>query len=148
MFNIEFNWIMLKIAIAFDKMHLVKRKNRTMKKYQMLKPEIKKYKTTRDYILHHYMNYGIEDCEGKLCAVKQEGSKIISYNENMFPYNLNKNIDHYVLWTTDDMDDKMEEVSKMISYYVEGKKYMFYRNPPNSRSIPDLFHVHVFIKNN
>lgn len=63
--------------------------------------------------------------------------------ENNYGYNVEKNVEHKLLWSLNDLSD---ENIKMFLDDKINKEYIYFRNPANLRSIPDLFHIHVFIK--
>lgn len=101
------------------------------------------YKSSGDMIKIKHLNYlPKENKDGKIFAVKYFNSKNTILTSNKFPYYVKAH--HSVLWSIKDLDD--EEIKTKLDKVLKDRKYIFFRNPEYLRSIPDLFHVHVFIK--
>lgn len=117
-------WDQLKHSI---KNHRIQEKlyrtEKVQKKYDNFQ---KKIPSMSDYIRKKY-----------LC----DKSEIITVN--LFPYNLEKNIDHYVLWHNSKIST--QKVNKILQEYFATKNIQWYRSTRDS--VPDIDHIHVFIQN-
>ncbi len=80
-----------------------------------------------------------------LKSPKKKGRRLSNLQINDFPYTFAENIEHAVLFSTDSMDKK--NVERMIEEKYPNKEYLWWRNPANKQSIPDVWHVQVLIKN-
>eukprot|EP00127_Corallochytrium_limacisporum_P002542 Clim_evm99s128 gene=Clim_evmTU99s128 len=63
---------------------------------------------------------------------------------NDFPYAVDKGIEHYVFWASQNISD-----FSIIDQYVKEKfnkrRYIYFENPVELKSVLDLWHAHVFI---
>ena len=62
--------------------------------------------------------------------------------KNNFPYNLDKNIEHYLVWFK---DEKFINY-KLINFLFRDYKFICFENTLNFRSIDKIRHIHVFVK--
>ena len=69
-------------------------------------------------------------------------SKKINITDNKYPYNVEAY--HKILWCEQELSN--EQIRKLLSVILRDKEYTYFRNPPHLRSIPNLFHIHIFIK--
>ena len=80
-----------------------------------------------------------------------------AFIDNKFPYYLENNIHHRVLWLKNMSSDEknwvifynLDEIKKLIEidmHKLGYKEYLFYQNPPIARSIAILPHFHVFYR--
>ena len=59
--------------------------------------------------------------------------------------------DHFVWWDRDG-NEKASDIrlqcasEKILSQFPIGHRFLIYRNPKVSRSVPNLYHLHVFVK--
>jgi len=61
---------------------------------------------------------------------------------NEYPYHFIDNTQHYIYWTQGTIDyNKLEEELKDL-----GKEYIYFENLKGNKSIKNINHVHVFIK--
>ena len=60
--------------------------------------------------------------------------------ENDFPYNLNNNVKHYIIWTNYDIFKIKKILNKRFNNYI------FFRNLIENKSIKDIEHYHIFIE--
>ena len=66
---------------------------------------------------------------------------------NAFPYELRKGIAHYVMFSID-VTPNISNISDFLSEYFNKPKdhILWYINPPHLQSIPNVWHCHIFIK--
>lgn len=96
---------------------------------------------------------GIPDLEKYLFC---DDECIYKITNNDFPYYVEQNISHKVLWlnpkftVNDQMIKKFTDYSyidEIINKEAQGKQYVYFRNLPNNSSIPTIIHYQVFINN-
>ena len=108
----------------------IDRKNSVQQAYNNEKQKIKNYSK---FILNTYLD-----------------NKLYNLQPNKFPYNLNNNIKHYVIWLHPMLDLKYITNKKLINSilkkYIPNNEYIFYMNSYNNRSIKQIPHYQVFIK--
>lgn len=108
----------------------IDRKNSVQQAYNNEKQKIKNYSK---FILNTYLD-----------------NKLYNLQPNKFPYNLNNNIKHYVLWLHPMLDLKYitnkKLINSIIKKYIPNNEYIFYMNSYNNRSIKQIPHYQVFIK--
>ena len=75
--------------------------------------------------------------------IKSEKDWRISINN--FPYNLEKDIVHYVLWFNSPEERSIEEIENVINRI--NPVPVWFINSIENRSIKTFFHVHIFTKN-
>lgn len=68
------------------------------------------------------------------------------FAENIYPYYLMKNIKHYVFWFYE-IDISMEECLELSKIYFKTKNIVVFCNSPELKSVPNINHYHIFIKN-
>lgn len=109
-----------------------------------------KYKTIVDAICIDKLKYpNEEDPEtSKLRVIESQKptTKIISFVPNDFPYYLDDNILHYLLWSNVSISG--DEADAIITEKFPKAKFEYRKfcNPPALQSIPSVFHYHVFIR--
>jgi hypothetical protein len=64
---------------------------------------------------------------------------------NKFPYNLEKDIFHYVLWFNSSEERSIQEIENVINRI--NPKPVWFINSVENRSVKTFFHVHIFTKN-
>jgi hypothetical protein len=112
--------------------------------YNYMKHDInKKYNSVRDSILITEFKYKSFIKNKKYTAI-DDGKEKIVFTDNNFPYYVEDNIDHKLLWSTKELDDV--QITKLLKKNFKGVKYIYYRNPPSLRSVPSVFHIHIFVK--
>ena len=103
------------------------------------------YKSTKDMILINKLKHKCEKINNELVAIYDENNLDINLVSNSFPYNVEKNISHLLLWSEKDLTDKM--VNEILKNKLQGKEFVYFRNPEHLRSIPSVFHIQIFVKN-
>ena len=123
-FNKEYDFFFLKNIYCKDK-YIIKydliRKENIQKSYELYKSNnlLKNFKMN---IKKNITKYGY----------------IIT--ENDFPYNLNNNVKHYIIWTNYDIFKIKKILNKRFINYI------FFRNLIENKSIKDIEHYHIFIE--
>jgi hypothetical protein len=102
----------------------------------------KVYNTPGDMIKLKYMNYIPVMKEDKLIAKYHKCSESIVLTDNNYPYYVEA--EHKLLWSSKELNN--DEVNNILAKKLFGKEFIYFRNPPHMRSIPNLFHIHIFIK--
>jgi hypothetical protein len=64
---------------------------------------------------------------------------------NTFPYDVASNIEHMLLWTSDSTTCSTPDA---ILRSCGLKEYIYFENNPCNRSVKDIHHLHVFVKQN
>ena len=63
---------------------------------------------------------------------------------NRFPYHFTDNTQCYVLWSKIPLHyDSIEYIIKTNTPFQD---YIYFTNKDNNKSIPDIFHTHIFVK--
>lgn len=85
-----------------------------------------------DYIFKKYFN---ENCEYK-------------FVNNEFPYNVDSNIEHILLWFNPNIKFKIdtEYIDNLLNELLFDKNYIYFENKDSNKSIKSIKHIHVFIK--
>ena len=71
----------------------------------------------------------------------------VSLHKNDYPYDVEKCIGHYVLWSKYHLTNK--EINRFLYNATKQKKYIdyhFFQNTNNLQSIPSIVHYQVFFK--
>lgn len=75
-----------------------------------------------------------------------ESSRIVIFMENDFPYNVETGIQHFLLWSNQGLD--VSEIEEYIKHHpaTHGSlETLWFVNPVELRSIPDMWHAHVMV---
>ena len=117
----------------------------------------KLYASYPDFIKHKFMSHNVEvvvckEQDGdktifvnKLKIVpKSQGFKFFCLKRNDFPYLVQAPIAHFVIFSTYGLNQK--EVEDEVEEKYPNMDYVWWQNPVNKRSIPEIWHVHVFVK--
>lgn len=111
---------------------------------------LKFYPSINDYILDIVFNLPFKiNTQGQTC-VDNHFTSSYKLIENMFPYQLEENTKHYVLWFSTKKKEKTDkEITTCIAdeinrLFNKELRFVWYENP--KMSIPNLYHVQVFIK--
>lgn len=68
--------------------------------------------------------------------------------ENQFPYNVDKNITHYLLWFNPNNNNygiTEKEIEEILNEILVGKTYIYFENMEHNKSIKSIKHIHVFV---
>ena len=109
----------------------------------------KKYVKYSDFVKEKFLQFDVEkvQCDGrwKLQAIaKDDEYKHCALFPNHFPYHFEDDIGHFVLWSTDEMKDS--EVDEFVEDAYPNQSYLWWRNPAQKRSVPDVWHAQILIK--
>lgn len=73
-----------------------------------------------------------------------EAGRVIVFRENDFPYNLDEGIKHYLLWSNQDLSPL--DIEECIKEHTAGAiETLWFINPVQLKSIPELWHAHVMV---
>ena len=75
--------------------------------------------------------------------IKSEKDWGIAIND--FPYNLEKDITHYVLWFNSPDERSIQEIESIINRI--SPRPIWFINSVENRSVKIYFHIHIFTKN-
>lgn len=126
------NWIILKKNIETNRFDYLYRNHFNLTRYHIHKFLLKKNNINlSDYISNKYLK-----------------NKKYNLVKNAFPYNLEKNILHLVLWINDLNITNIKQIIKkeLEIKYKKEHEFLFFENPKHLRSINDIKHFHIFVK--
>lgn len=103
-----------------------------------------------DFIKSKYLAYDLEEiqCDDgvKLRAIAPvtDRYEYHSLRPNMYPYSLEPSVKHFVLWSTKRLNPG--QIENCIKKEYPNQEYLWWENPLNLKSIPEVFHIHVLIR--
>lgn len=108
---------------------------------------LKKYATYEDYIKIRHMGFeAVNNIDGRMVAREVPGKiKPWYFSKNTFPYDIGNGISHYILFSLKSMSET--KIESLVGKLLGGKDYAYFRNPSGFRSMPDIWHVQIFVKN-
>lgn len=150
-------WGELSTLIASQNLEQLSRREDTMRNYQYFKANIiyAEYESVTDYLLCSIFGYEASaTAEGRKRACSNKLTDCVVWRINDFPYHFDWGMDHYVLWSTRELQD--DDIHRYVRLNLsrtnlQGEfpfEYQFFQNPPELRSVPDIWHVHVIVKSN
>ena len=72
-------------------------------------------------------------------------NNILMLTRNIFPYDIDSSIDHWLLWSSDlHLDSKAAEIA--VKDILKDSDIILKVNPSYARSIPQVLHFHIFIR--
>ena len=116
------------------------------KKREEINEILNKYNSLKDYILHTIFKIPVVKEDGKLRSKDYAENNNCCLFINKYPYNLNFGTKHYILWYLNSKKIKHDqEITKDIRNRL-GKKteFVWMENP--KMSIPELYHVQIFVR--
>ena len=120
-----------------------------LKKCKLLTKLTRKFEIQRAYDNEKKKYIGNYD---KYLLNKYLNNRLYNLQLNKFPYDLENNIIHYVLWLNPIIQESFIHNRKfiytIIKKYVPDKPFLFHMNLPKNRSIKSIPHYQVFIKMN
>ena len=63
---------------------------------------------------------------------------------NKFPYDLEPNILHYILWSKTKLNNS--QIKTILDEKLKSFNYIYFENLKKNKSIKDIFHIQVFVK--
>ena len=156
-------WDTLKEIISNDRLHVLGRSFPQHKSYVSFTKKVRgEWKGVSDYILATKIGVPFKLGEdNKKMVVREDMNSNPEFNgklfllENDFPYNLEPGLRHYCLWKIGEVPivaggDSCEIRSTMAESgyppHLCGTKYVFYVNPPHLKSISDIDHAHIIVR--
>ncbi|CAH6420488.1 Domain of unknown function (DUF3605)-containing protein [uncultured virus] len=138
---------LIKSLVENDKCHLLTRNPDQVNIYESFQKEIlTTWVSMNDYIKSRYLSaYERINMDGKKYSVfpNHNSSYVIAYNR--FPYYIEDNLKHMVLWATEALSEK--EVEEILASHFgkdKGNRYWF-EQPVEQKSIKGVWHVHIFV---
>lgn len=121
------------------------------KKYDAFQKKVlRHYESMNDYIYCTVFRYKCEKEKTKFRAIAEtkfaslpEIKNQYIITENPFPYDLEKNIAHFVLWHNSYLSTT--KVNKILKEHFKSDKILWYRS--YRESVPEINHIHVFVQN-
>ena len=104
------------------------------------------YESYEDKVMIELMSYQRRKSKrGKFIAVRSKNSADALLIKNEYPYNLEKNVLHYVLFSQYPLTERGRRalITKMLGH---GFQYETVVNDIGKMSMPNIWHCHVFIK--
>lgn len=92
---------------------------------------IKNKISIHDYIIKKYFE---DDCEYK-------------FVNNEFPYHVENNIEHKLLWFNPNINYIIDEkyINTLLNKLLFDKNYIYFENIDSNKSIKSIRHIHVFV---
>ena len=123
----------LEISRNTNKVSVIIKEQHTIDCYQEAR---KQFTSTEEMVLKNEFNYDI--------------AKITVLAPNRFPVTAS-NCDHFVWWDRkgNEKDKEMRlssSTNNILSHFPFGHRLLIFRNPKVSRSVPSIYHLHVFAK--
>lgn len=69
---------------------------------------------------------------------------VLSYNK--FSYNVEDNVDHLLFWIYPGRNFSIPEIDEILKSKIIDYPFIYFQNNPDTRSITNIPHYHVFIK--
>ena len=132
-FLIKFNYLEVACRIPSVQDKLIKKMEKTLFEW----------KTVGDFIRAEFFGKEVKCRDGKLFSDGFNGLEF-SLVKNQYPYNIEDNVEHYVLWMSYRIS--MEIIDKIIKLNIKNCEYVFQNHKPDNMTIPEVFHVHVFVR--
>jgi hypothetical protein len=139
-----YNWSFIKTKINNKNLNFT-RSVETQYNYDKNKIKVlKKFNTYEDYIkvVLFKLKY-IINIQNKIESNDYNCDKILLLR-NKYPYNIEKGIKHYVLFSLKPLNKS--EIIKILSKLLINYEYIFFCNDKKRQSIKNLWHCQVFIK--
>jgi hypothetical protein len=107
---------------------------------------LQKYATLDDFILRFAFKYACYvDNGSKLKAIRPYETVLKwIWTPNSFPYDLVPNVQHFLIWSNRALTE--QEIISIIGENVsKDKRYHWFVNDPQYRTIPSVHHAHVLV---
>lgn len=106
--------------------------------------------TRKDFILKHFFDWPAEmdQQSGQMRIIKRQTTEDHvewSWKHNEFPYYLEADIEHWLLWVS--LPVSQELISQELTRRLDGKckRYCFAAQRRAKMTIPEIYHVQVFV---
>ena len=78
-------------------------------------------------------------------AIRKINSRDYALTTTPFPFDIEAGVTHNVLWSLTPLSD--QEIKNIIErkFRPQCFKYVYYENALKDKSVPDIWHVHVFV---
>jgi hypothetical protein len=159
-FNYPLSWESILQIISTNRLHCLRRSTEQQKIYLQYLDEMKvRWVHPVDHILHTKFQFervvtGAEDRVKEDLFIRYEASpklhqvsdSIIKLCPNDFPYHLEENVRHWVLWkllepiSHQEIHEAKQKLRNQHKLIVDIAHWV---NPPNLKSIPEIDHVHI-----
>jgi hypothetical protein len=159
-FNYPLSWESILQIISTNRLHCLRRSTEQQKIYLQYLDEMKiRWVHPVDHILHTKFQFervaiGSEVQEKEDSSIRYEASPklhqvsepIIKLCPNDFPYHLDANVKHWVLWkllepiSHHEIHEAKQKLRNQHKLIVDIAHWV---NPPNLKSIPEIDHVHI-----
>jgi hypothetical protein len=151
--TVKKGWTEICDIVTSNRLELLRRNDEMLNKYHEFIEKIKsEYCSVEVYIAHKVFAANLV-CGGdgkweldRKCEAWRE-NRIIVFRPNDFPYNFEENIAHDLLWSNRPLD--AETISEIIAEEMRKRKrkeFVYFENPAHLKTIPGIFHIHVFSK--
>jgi hypothetical protein len=154
--NEQLDWDTVNSIIDNNELHRLIRHPDEQQSYIQCINEIKnKYNSVGDCIFDTVFKYPtVLNDNGKLSCINITDKQII-FTQNDYRYNFEPNILHYILWSTNELNENeiIYELENRIPYIINkpfvkrNRDYNFWINPLNIQSVKTIWHAQVIIKN-
>lgn len=119
------------------------------REYEIFRHILKsQYKSVVDYILVSKFGFQRRNVDGLWISDPSvenitETRKVLTPND--FPYNMESNVEHYILWKTKEAltPTDIDEAKRELSTRLPVVKTLHWINPPHLKSLPEIDHVHI-----
>jgi hypothetical protein len=144
-------WDAVERIVATGTFHLLQRDHGTLARYQQFVQEItQEYHSIEVYIAHTVFGARVERMGARLALDPEgegewRGAKRVIFRANDFPYHLEENIVHELLWSNAALsaDEVREHVARHMQERAR-RTFVYFENPAHLKTIPGIFHIHVF----
>jgi len=103
------------------------------------------YESVDDYVASKVFDFKCEinPTSAKLKAIYPSLTEpLVVWRENDFPYSLEGDVEHHVLWTTGELTEQM--ILNAIAIERQGYECVHFINPPHLKSVKNVAHAHIF----
>lgn len=101
------------------------------------------YMSREDFIKIKYLKYDKRVIDNKIFAYNRNVYFPYNIIRNDYPYNVDKNIQHYVFWSIIEPHPlRVDFLCRFLPY----NNFLWFTDDANTRSIKKLWHAQVFLK--
>jgi hypothetical protein len=111
----------------------------------------KNYRSINDFIRIHYLKWDVDidkSTEKRIAIPSLNSIKEPLLTPNDFPYYLVNGIQHWLIWCDPIPKEPIKIIEQILNKEFPCEKYdrLSFINPPRLRSVSDVFHAHIFIR--